>query len=183
MSNHTLNYGEYYHIYHRGNNKEAIFKEERNYKYFIDLYKKYIYPIADLYAYCLLPTHYHLLLKIKDHNDLKEPYKNIEYPLRQFRSFLGTYVKTTNKTYHRSGHLFEGRFSRKLLEKDDYFYNLIIYIHHNPQNHGIISNFRIWPFSSYQIYLRKDLKSVISQDIFSDLDLYNTILDMHQDFN
>ncbi|MCJ7715973.1 MAG: hypothetical protein MUO54_05580 [Anaerolineales bacterium] len=179
MSNHTINYGEYYHIYHRGNNREAIFREEKNYKYFVDLYRKYIYPIADLYAYCLLPTHFHLLLRIKDRKDLIEPYTNIEHPWRQFRSFLGTYVKEINKAYHRSGYLFEGKYSRKLFEKDDYFYNLILYIHQNPQNHGIVSNYRFWPFSSYQIYLRKDLKSVISQEIFSDFDLYNTIIDMH----
>ena len=61
----SLQFNQYYHLYNRGNNKEALFKEGRNYYYFLDLYKKYIYPMADLYAYCLLPTHFHFIIRIK----------------------------------------------------------------------------------------------------------------------
>jgi hypothetical protein len=43
-----------YHIYNRGINGENIFKEERNYRYFLEKYAKYIEPIADTFAYCLL---------------------------------------------------------------------------------------------------------------------------------
>jgi len=52
----SLQFNQYYHLYNRGNNKEALFKEGRNYYYFLDLYKKYIYPMADLV--CLLPSSY-----------------------------------------------------------------------------------------------------------------------------
>ena len=45
----NLQFNQYYHMYNRGNNKEALFKEDRNYHFFLDLYKKYIYPIADLF--------------------------------------------------------------------------------------------------------------------------------------
>ncbi len=58
--------GEYYHIYNRGNNREDIFLEDKNYFYFLDLFKKYISPLADLYAYCLMKNHFHLLIKIKE---------------------------------------------------------------------------------------------------------------------
>lgn len=176
MSNLTLNYGDYYHIYHRGNNREAIFKEDRNYYYFLDLYKKYIYPIADLYAYCLLPTHYHFLLRIKALDELEGIYQDESQIWRQVRTFLGTYTKAINKTYNRSGHLFEGRYSRKIVLKDEYFFHLITYIHQNPQTHGIVSDFRIWPYSSYHAYKRKDVRSAVAKSVFSDHDLYNTIL-------
>ncbi len=60
-----LQYGQYYHIYNRGNNRENIFIEERNYRYFLKLYAKYIEPIAHTYAYCLLRNHFHFLVRIK----------------------------------------------------------------------------------------------------------------------
>jgi len=61
-----LQYGLYYHIYNRGNNRENIFLEERNYRYFLQLYLKYIEPIAWTFAYCLLRNHFHFLVRIKD---------------------------------------------------------------------------------------------------------------------
>lgn len=50
--------GHYYHIYNRGNNGEDIFLEARNYDYFLNLYQKYISPIAETFAYCLLKNHF-----------------------------------------------------------------------------------------------------------------------------
>lgn len=64
--------GHYYHIYNRGNNKENIFIEERNYVYFLQLLKIYILPVADVYAYCLLKNHFHLLVRIKEEDELPE---------------------------------------------------------------------------------------------------------------
>ena len=62
----TLQPGVYYHIYNRGNNRENLFLENRNYPYFLTLYEKHIEPIADTYAYCLMRNHFHLLVKIKE---------------------------------------------------------------------------------------------------------------------
>ena len=61
--------GQYYHIYNRGINGEVIFREERNYPYFLQLYAKYITPIAETYAYCLLSNHFHFLLRLNDTAD------------------------------------------------------------------------------------------------------------------
>jgi len=58
--------GQYYHLYNRGNNRENIFREERNYTYFLRLYAKHIEPVAETYAYCLLRNHFHVLVKIRD---------------------------------------------------------------------------------------------------------------------
>ncbi len=172
----SLQFNQYYHLYNRGNNKEALFKEGRNYYYFLDLYKKYIYPMADLYAYCLLPTHFHFIIRIKSLSEIEEFYQDESQTWRQVRTFLGTYTKSINKTYNRTGHLFEGRYSRKIVLKDEYFFQLISYIHQNPQTHGIVSDFRIWPYSSYQDYIHKYKKSVVAKCVFSDHELYNTIL-------
>jgi hypothetical protein len=62
----ALQPGQYYHIFNRGNNGETLFREQRNYPYFLSLYAKYIEPVAEIYAYCLLKNYFHLLVRIKD---------------------------------------------------------------------------------------------------------------------
>ena len=57
--------GEYYHIYNRGIDGEVLFREVRNYHHFLRLWAKYIEPVADTYAYCLLSNHFHFLIRIK----------------------------------------------------------------------------------------------------------------------
>jgi hypothetical protein len=57
--------GNYYHIYNRGNNSDNIFYENENYYHFLRLYEKYINPIADTFAWCLLKTHFHILIYLK----------------------------------------------------------------------------------------------------------------------
>ena len=57
---------QYYHVYNRGINGEDLFREERNYRYFLEKYAQYIEPVAETYAYCLLGNHFHLLVRIRD---------------------------------------------------------------------------------------------------------------------
>jgi REP element-mobilizing transposase RayT len=61
----VLHYGGYYHIFNRGNNRERIFREPRNYNYFLKLYEKYIPLVVDTFAFCLLSNHFHLLVRVK----------------------------------------------------------------------------------------------------------------------
>jgi putative transposase len=180
MNKSKLQHGHYYHIYNRGNNRESIFKEDRNYMYFLDLYKKYIHPIANLYSYCLLPTHFHILLMIKDLDKIDSMYHDQNSIWMQFRGFLGTYTKAVNENCQRSGYLFEGKYSRINISDEFYFYQLIAYIHQNPQSHGIVADYRIWPYSSYYAYQKRDRRSLLTRRLFSDDELYNTILDMHR---
>jgi hypothetical protein len=60
-----LQYDRYYHICNRGNNRENLFVEDRNYRHFLKLYARYVAPVADTYAYCLLKNHFHVLVRIK----------------------------------------------------------------------------------------------------------------------
>lgn len=145
-----LQFGHSYHIFNRGNNRENLFKEERNYHYFLKLMKKYLSPIAVIRAYCLMPNHFHLLLTIKTRDELPRNIQSPERVSRQIGTCFGTYTKAINKAYHRTGSLFEGRFSRSMVATDQYYQRLIQYIHHNPERHGLVDDFRKWPFSSYQ---------------------------------
>jgi hypothetical protein len=55
-----------YHVYNRGINKERIFKEEENYHFFLKRYQHYVSLFVDTYAYCLMPTHFHFVVRIKE---------------------------------------------------------------------------------------------------------------------
>jgi putative transposase len=149
----ALQYGVYYHIYNRGVNQENIFREERNYPYFLKLYAHYIEPVADTYAYCLLRNHFHLLVRIRDKEEIEtlkvsETFRVLE-PSQQFANLFNSYAKAFNRTYERTGSLFEHPFHRIEVATDAYFVHLITYIHQNPQLHGFVDDFRDWPFSSY----------------------------------
>lgn len=155
-----------YHIYNRGINGENIFKEERNYTYFLDKYAKCISPIADTYAYCLLKNHFHLAVKIKTEQEILDFYlkkKNvgvvqnlpdaIKIINQQFAVLFNGYAQAINKAYNRTGGLFEESFRRIMVNNDYYFTELVYYIHHNPQKHGFVNDFRDYHHSSYHSHL------------------------------
>jgi putative transposase len=58
--------GNYYHLYNRGNNRENIFFEEENYMYFLKQFKNYLLPHIDVFAYCLMPNHFHFFIRINN---------------------------------------------------------------------------------------------------------------------
>ncbi len=152
-----------YHIFNRGNNREDIFREVRNYHHFMKLWEKYIEPVANTFAYCLLRNHFHALIKMKDEEDLTG-FKNLSgLGSRQFSNFFNAYAKAINTTYGRTGALFQRPFGRIPIQKDAHLFHLITYIHQNPQKHGFVKDFRNWPYSSFSMltgngptHLRRD---------------------------
>ncbi len=149
----ALRPGAYYHIFQRGNNRENIFIEKRNYAYFMRLYEKYIVPIADTFAYCLLKNHVHFLVRIKSETLRVSKTLRVLYdsPSQQFGNLFNAYAKAFNKTYQRTGSLFRNPFGRVEVKRDAHFAHLITYIHRNPQRHGLVRDFRDWPYSSYTV--------------------------------
>ncbi len=124
----------YYHIFNRGNNKEDIFKADDNYFYFLKLLKKHIVPVADVYAYCMLKNHFHMVVRIKSVEELKSSIKSFnENKLSQpFSNLFNAYTKAINKRFNREGSLFKVRFKRHRILDEDYLRNVIIYLHLNP---------------------------------------------------
>jgi REP element-mobilizing transposase RayT len=145
--------GHTYHIFNRGNNRENIFREARNYPYFLELYAQHVMPVVDTFAYCLMRNHFHLLVQLKaeaETNDSKQTNTS-----RAFANFFSAYTKAINKGYLRTGSLFEKPFRRIEVTSDNYFTNLIFYIHFNPQKHGFVDDFREWPWSSFGAMLNQ----------------------------
>ena len=170
-------FGKYLHLFNKGNNKHALFRNEEDYYQFLDLYKKYLKPVALLYAYCLLPTHFHFLIKVKNIDDIGGICQSNDMFWYQYNSFLGIYTKLNNKTNNRSGYLFNGGYSRVVDAEEKSFCQLIVYIHQNPELYGIIADHRLWPFSSYFAYRRKDRRSIIAKDLFFNDDYYRQIME------
>jgi len=140
--------GVIYHVYNRGVNGQTIFRKQRNYSYFINLYVRHIQPVADTYAFCLLPNHFHLLIEVKDLSGLK----GLKPASQAFSNLFNAYAKAINKAYQRTGPLFERPFKRIPVSDSAYFARLLIYIHQNPQRHKLIDDYRDWPCSSYGIF-------------------------------
>lgn len=140
----------FYHFYNRGNNRENIFREEENYTYFLTLLKRYLLPVAEFYSYCLLPNHFHFILRIKDEkelpSDIQKGQKRVTQP---FSNFFNAYSKAFNKRYDRRGSLFQEHPKRIRIENSDYLRNLILYVNTNPDHHGI-GDYRSYPYSSYR---------------------------------
>jgi len=147
-----LQCGKYYHVFNRGNNREDIFAEERNYAYFLRLYARHIEPIADTFAYCLMRNHFHLLVRIKDLIGLLD-LSGLRHPSQHFSNLFNAYTKAFNRTYHRTGALFQRPFGRVEVTSEAYLAGLVVYIHRNPQKHGFVADFREWPYSSYHTLL------------------------------
>jgi REP element-mobilizing transposase RayT len=146
-----LHEGHFYHVYNRGNNRESVFRVAENYRFFLQQYVQYIEPVAATYAYCLLPNHFHLLIYVRTAEErcqLSESWHLLEAQ-RAFKNLFISYAMAFNRRYGRTGSLFQKPFKRKRVDSDRYFVTLVTYIHRNPHLHGLIDDFREWPWSSY----------------------------------
>ena len=163
MEMEQLEDGYFYHIYNRGNNSDKIFFTEENYQYFLKLLVKYIVPVADIYAYCLLNNHFHFLLRIKEKEDIvfqKLKFSTTKIPKeisasRQFSHFFNAYSQAINKKFARTGSLFEKRFERKKITNENYLKQVILYINTNPLKHNLVERLEDYKWSSYNSIISK----------------------------
>jgi REP element-mobilizing transposase RayT len=133
----------------RGRRREEIFASPEDFSTFIKLLKEG----AELWhvrvsAYCLLSSHYHLLIQT--------PLGNLS---RFMRHLNGVYTQRYNRAHECDGQLFRGRYKAILVEEDSYLLELVRYIHRNPLNAGIVEKIDQYPWSSHCAYLEDDQQS------------------------
>lgn len=136
--------GHYYHIFNRGVNRGTVFFGRDNYGFFITRLRQYFTPdSATVIAYCLMPTHYHLLVEVACD----------DFGSRVMQPLGTSYTKAVNLQQGRVGSLFQGTFKAKLIRDDVYLRHVSRYIHLNPKTAGLVDRAEEWPFSSYPEYL------------------------------
>jgi len=176
----------YYHLYNRGIDSQPIFREKRNYNFFMRKYLRYIHPIAKTYAFCLLRNHFHFFICIRSEETLKQLIPNGKfYSLEkfislQFSHLFNSYVQAINKRFLRTGGLFETPFRRIAIEDEQYLIQLIAYIHLNPFKHGYSNDYINYPYSSFHLLLEgnnKILESKTVMDWFGGSELFKKFHD------
>jgi putative transposase len=187
----TIEEGYFYHIYNRGNNGGVIFMQEINYQYFLKLLEKYIVPVADVYAYCLMENHFHFLLKIRNLNEVN--FKNLKYSTvnkakvvnfsYQFSHFINAYSQAINKKYERSGSLFEKPFERKKIENKDYIKQAVLYINCNPLKHKIVDDLKNFMWSSYKSHISNQKTNIKRSEVIELFDNLENFIWCHHNYD
>lgn len=132
-----------YHVMLRGVNRQPIFEDQVDYAYFLEILAacKRISGF-ELYAYCLMSNHVHLLLKAQ-HEPLEKIVKRI----------ASRYVYWFNAKYERNGHLFQDRFMSEAVKDEKYLLTVLRYIHQNPVKSGMCQAVADYEYSSYREYV------------------------------
>jgi REP element-mobilizing transposase RayT len=197
--------GQIYHVYNRSISNVELYYTDENCRYFLKKWNKYFDAYFDVYAYCLIPNHFHFLVKVKPIDDVvraaikRECTKaasnfldgNILYPTfleDQFKRLFSGYAQALNRELNgRRGAVLEKRFKRVKIKTRERFLEMLFYIHHNPIHHGLFGDYDVWAFSSYQAYFSEKKsnikKEVIYKMLNDDLELAKKQLNqLHIDY-
>jgi putative transposase len=161
--------GESFHVYNRTNNKERLFHSDENRRFFLQKYQSYLTPFLDTWCWCLMDTHFHMLVRVKSEKSIKQhlqgkelhdctliekKFLTNEATLSEliehaFKRFFQSYAVSFNKWHKRNGNLFYKPFKRVKITSDAQFTQTVIYIHANAVKHGIAKNFMQYEWSSW----------------------------------
>jgi putative transposase len=129
-----------YHIVQRGNNREACFIEEENYRFYLELWEQVSrQKSVAVHAYCLMTNHIHFLVTPKEQSSISETMKIVG----------SRYAQYINKRYSRTGTLWEGRHRSSLVQEGRYLLTCYRYIENNPVRAGMVSRPEEYCWSSY----------------------------------
>lgn len=143
--------GELYHIYNRGNNQQPIFFQRENYLYFLKKVRKELLPFCHILSYCLMPNHYHFLVKVKENYIVDKK----DILSRKIGTLQSSYTQAINKKFTKKGSLFQQRAKNKLLNRKLQAFICFHYIHQNPLKARLCSRMDEWQFSSFIDYVGK----------------------------
>jgi putative transposase len=174
----------YYHIFNRGNAKMNIFLDEEDYKFFMLRLEENLFPERfnknrrassvnsvvrrekyarkllpansfSLVCYCLMPNHFHLLVRQNSKVKISELMLRV----------CGSYAKYFNKKYDRVGSIFQDQFKAVLVGRNNYLLWLSAYIHKNPVEGKLVTDPKKWKWSSYSDFVGQEKVSLCDKDV------------------
>ncbi len=189
--------GNFYHLYNHANGNENIFLEERNYFFFLQQMNTHILPVSRIYAYSLMPNHFHLLAQLKTEEELTKQFEqqiktkqilsnNNQLVFNQqdylfkkankaYSNFFNSYTQSFNKFYNRKGSLFMQNLKSEEINTDNSFCKVVHYLHANPVHHRFVKSLEDWPHTSYKNFLSNmptKLERNYVLDMFGGLDQF-----------
>lgn len=189
--------GCYYHVYNQGNARERIFFKGENYIYFLKKLDKYLDDYVEVFSYCLMSNHFHLLIRLKDERQILDKaneneelksfirrYQNADnlagmIVSESFRRLFLSYSKSINKQQNRTGSLFRKNFRRLKIENDLYLKQVVLYIHRNPSHHGYKVDYHDYPWSSYSRLLEEKISKLRKSEVMGWFEDRKGFIEMH----
>jgi putative transposase len=192
---------KYYHVYNHAIGIENLFRNKENYLYFLKKYGEYMYPVTETLSYCLMPNHFHLLIKVRDETTLlnfykeklvqkKDKQKLVEFNpqnfsvhscvMQEFGNFLNGYAKAYNKMYERKGSLWLRHLEKKEVNTNAYLSKIIHYIHYNPIHHGFCKDILAWDYSSIHAFLTDKNTKIAKKEVLEWFGDKHSFWEFHQ---
>ncbi|MCC7244985.1 MAG: hypothetical protein IT269_04870 [Saprospiraceae bacterium] len=169
-----------YHVYNRGNQRQRIFFSRANYLFFLGKIRRYWLPYCDILCYCLMPNHFHWLIKTNDLTTQIYPKFNAEKSIIRYTNFswgtqqlLTSYTKAMQKQENFTGSLFTQNTKAKQVSGqwswDDYTQTCFRYILNNPVKAGLVRHPGDWEFSSYRDFAGWRDGTLCNQEVAADV--------------
>ncbi len=191
-----------FHVYTHAVGSDNLFRDPDDYIRFLTTLPYHTRYFCDIQAYCLMPNHFHLLIRICSKSELLEralfeDVKRInridktrfmtDEELGRFLSgclgrAFSSHSQYVNKRYERMGNLFISNFKRKVITDEEYHRNVVKYIHMNPVNHGFEVSPLNWAFSSYSYMRFMPEKHREDDDILRLFGGHSSFIAAHEDF-
>lgn len=148
--------GLVYHIINRGNNRQAVFKEEEDFDTYLKTVSRFKQKYSfKLYGYCLMNNHTHLIIEPTKSNTLSKIIQSITL----------SHIRLYHAKYKSSGHLWQGRFKNPIIQTDEYLLQCLKYIELNPVRAHIVSRPQDYRWSSYAFHaFSKDEYRLLDKD-------------------
>lgn len=177
---------QFYHVYNRTNNKELLFVTDTDRIRFLHKIEQYLIPYMDIFAWSLLPNHFHLYVRIKSERKIEEYLNSLpagklcnterKFIKRKtslhaliensFARFFISYSSIFNRIYHRNGNLFHRPFKHIYTNSENQLHQTILYINTNAVKHNLASSINDYKWSSYWSLITERNLQVPSKELF-----------------
>lgn len=171
----------WYHVFNHARGNDALFEKPIDFKIFLELIARYIVPVADVYTYCLMPNHFHFLIRFKDvliPESFSSKHMN-DFLAHQWGNVQNTYTKKKNYRTGKRGGLFCQSINRNLINSEEYQQMCVVYIHNNPVKHGFCIQAKDWEQSSYNTLLSEKPTSLEREEVLSWFENRKNFIDYH----